>query len=128
MKSLDEIAAQLQGYDPQALSAAGVNDFLAKLVEPVTAALQVGIFDALGRVTAQDIISPVSVPPHDNSAMDGFAFDGAQLQAGDCGHCARGQGLAGQRRAGAMRKDHDGRDHARWARHGRATGIHETGR
>jgi molybdopterin molybdotransferase len=82
MKSLDEIAAQLQGYDPQALSAAGVNDFLAKLVEPVTAALQVGIFDALGRVTAQDIISPVSVPPHDNSAMDGFAFDGAQLQAG----------------------------------------------
>jgi molybdopterin molybdotransferase len=82
MKSLDEIAAQLQGYDPQALSAAGVNDFLAKLVEPVSAVQQVGIFDALGRVTAQDIISPVSVPPHDNSAMDGFAFDGAQLQAG----------------------------------------------
>lgn len=82
MKTLDEIAAQLQGYDPQALSAAGVNDFLARLVEPVTAVEQVGIFDALGRVTAQDIISPVSVPPHDNSAMDGYAFDGAQLAAG----------------------------------------------
>ncbi len=82
MKSLAEIAAQLQGYDPQALSAAGVNDFLARLVEPVIAVERVSIFDALGRVTAEDIISPVSVPPHDNSAMDGFAFDGSQLQAG----------------------------------------------
>ena len=29
---------------------------------------------ALGRVLAKDIISPISVPPHDNSAMDGYAF------------------------------------------------------
>lgn len=29
---------------------------------------------ALGRVLAQDLISPISVPPHDNSAMDGYAF------------------------------------------------------
>jgi molybdopterin molybdotransferase len=29
---------------------------------------------ALGRVVAKDIISPISVPPHDNSAMDGYAF------------------------------------------------------
>ena len=29
---------------------------------------------ALGRVLANDIISPISVPPHDNSAMDGYAF------------------------------------------------------
>ncbi len=27
-------------------------------------------------------MSPISVPPHDNSAMDGFALDGAQLQPG----------------------------------------------
>jgi molybdopterin molybdotransferase len=33
----------------------------------------------LGRVLAEDIVSPVSVPPHDNSAMDGYAFDGAVL-------------------------------------------------
>ena len=57
MKTLQEIAAQLQGYDPQALSAQGVNDFLAQLAEPVTAVEQVGIFDALGRVVAQDIVS-----------------------------------------------------------------------
>jgi len=79
MSSLEQIAAQLAGYDPQALSATLVNDFLSKLVQPVTEVQEVGIFQALGRVLAQDLISPVCVPPHDNSAMDGYAFDGAQL-------------------------------------------------
>ena len=31
---------------------------------------------------ARDVVSPLSVPPHDNSAMDGYAFAGAQLVAG----------------------------------------------
>jgi molybdopterin molybdotransferase len=48
-------------------------------VTPVQDSESVDIFAALGRVTAQDVISPINVPPHDNSAMDGFAFDGAQL-------------------------------------------------
>ena len=80
MKTIAQIAAQLQGYDPQALSADAVNDFLAQLVAPVAESEQVGIFDALDRMLARDIVSPVSVPPHDNSAMDGYAFDGAQLK------------------------------------------------
>ncbi|MDR3454037.1 MAG: molybdopterin molybdotransferase MoeA [Rhodoferax sp.] len=81
MKTLEQIAAELQGYDPQALSCAGVGEFLSRLVEPVAQVEEVGIFDALARVLARDVISPVSVPPHDNSAMDGYAFDGAQLSA-----------------------------------------------
>jgi len=81
MKTIDSIAAELQGYDPQALSASTVSEFLSRLVEPVTQLEQVDIFQALGRVLAQDVISPISVPPHDNSAMDGFAFDGAQLSS-----------------------------------------------
>ncbi|MEY4098924.1 MAG: hypothetical protein RL300_95 [Pseudomonadota bacterium] len=79
MKTLEQIASELAGYDPQALSADMVHQFLANLVEPVTPSENVAIFDALGRVLAQDIISPISVPPHDNSAMDGYAFDGNQL-------------------------------------------------
>ena len=82
MKSIEQIAAELQGYDPQALSAAAVNDFLARLVEPVTQAEELPLFNALDRVLARDVISPLSVPPHDNSAMDGYAFDGSQLRAG----------------------------------------------
>ncbi|MDI1245842.1 MAG: molybdopterin molybdotransferase MoeA, partial [Rhodoferax sp.] len=79
MKTLDQIASELAGYDPLALSADMVNIFLTQLVEPVTEVEEVGVFEALGRVLAQAVISPISVPPHDNSAMDGFAFDGAQL-------------------------------------------------
>ena len=80
MKTLEQIGAELQGYDPQALRASDVNAFLANLVEPVTQTEMVSIFAALDRVLAQDVVSPISVPPHDNSAMDGFAFDGGQLR------------------------------------------------
>ena len=81
MKTLDQIAAELQGYDPQALSASAVNKFLVNMVEPVDQVERVGIFDALGRVLAQDLVSPLNVPAHDNSAMDGFAFAGNQLSS-----------------------------------------------
>ena len=80
--TIAEIAAQLQGYDPQALSADGVGEFLSRLVSPVTQTETVGVLDALDRVLAEDLVSPLSVPPHDNSAMDGYAFDGAQLAGG----------------------------------------------
>jgi len=83
MKTIEQIAAELQGYDPQALSATAVNEFLSRLVAPVTDTEALGIFEALDRVLAQDVISPVSVPPHDNSAMDGYAFDGSQLRTGE---------------------------------------------
>lgn len=79
MKALSAIAAELEGYDPQALSVSSVNAFLSRLVEPVTAHETVDIFQALGRVLSHDVISPISVPPHDNSAMDGYAFDASQL-------------------------------------------------
>ena len=78
--SLSEIAERLQGYDPQALSAQHVNDFLAQLVQPVTRQESVPLMQAHGRILAQDIVSPISVPPHDNSAMDGYALRGAYLR------------------------------------------------
>jgi molybdopterin molybdotransferase len=77
--SLSEIAERLQGYDPQALSAQHVNDFLAQLVEPVRDHESLPLMQAHGRILAQDVVSPISVPPHDNSAMDGFALRGAEL-------------------------------------------------
>lgn len=79
MKTIDSIAAELAGYDPHALSADNVNLFLSRLVDPVNEHEELELFQALGRVLSQDVISPLSVPPHDNSAMDGYAFDGIQL-------------------------------------------------
>ena len=79
MKTLAQIAAELQGYDPQAMTADGVLDFLSRLVTPVQDMLEVPLMQALGRVLAENVVSPFDVPPHDNSAMDGYAFAGAQL-------------------------------------------------
>jgi molybdopterin molybdotransferase len=84
--SLDQIAERLQGYDPQALSASQVNAFLAQLVQPVREYETVPLMQAHGRILAQDVVSPISVPPHDNSAMDGYALHGAELQAGQVTH------------------------------------------
>ena len=79
MKTIAQIAAELAGYDPQALPADDVLRFLAQLVTPVQDASDVPLFKALGRVLSDDVVSPFDVPPHDNSAMDGYAFDGQQL-------------------------------------------------
>jgi molybdopterin molybdotransferase len=84
--SLNEIAERLQGYDPQALSARHVNAFLAQLVQPVREHETVPLMQAHGRILAHDVVSPISVPPHDNSAMDGYALRGAELQAGQVTH------------------------------------------
>ena len=95
MKTLHEIAAELQGYDPKALRADTVNAFLTRLVTPVVETETLRVFDALERVLAQDIISPISVPPHDNSAMDGFAFDGSELSTDTLQLKVVGTALAG---------------------------------
>lgn len=81
MKSLAQIAQALEGYDPDALAADTVNAFLAEMVPPPTHTQSLELMHALGRVLAQDVISPIDVPAHDNSAMDGYAFDGSALNA-----------------------------------------------
>ena len=66
--SLQAIADRLQGYDPQALAAPHVNAFLDALVTPVSESERVSTLQALDRILAEDVVSPISVPPHDNSA------------------------------------------------------------
>lgn len=48
-------------------------------ISPITETLALPIEQALHHVLAQDIASPLNVPPHDNSAMDGYAFAIASL-------------------------------------------------
>ena len=82
------MTAAFHPASPAATSSAGLlsieqaHQAIAQLLNPlgsVTGIEQLALLDAQGRVLAQDIISPVNVPPHDNSAMDGYAFTGAQL-------------------------------------------------
>ena len=79
MKSLDDIALSLQGYDPQALRMVDANAFIAQMVQPICGTEQLPLRQCDGRVLAEDVVSAMAVPAHDNSAMDGFAFDGTAL-------------------------------------------------
>ena len=70
---------------------------------PVRGTQRVPVRDALGRVLAADVISPVSVPPHDNSAMDGYAVRHGDLAAdGDTRLTIVGQAFAGHAWAGEV--------------------------
>ena len=80
--SLAELAAALP-CNPDNLRADQVSALLAQCVQPLTECENVGMFKALGRVLARDVVSPLNVPPHDNSAMDGYAFAGSALVAGE---------------------------------------------
>ncbi len=48
---------------------------------PITETETVAITQALGRALAANLVSPIDVPAHDNSAMDGYALQGADLIA-----------------------------------------------
>ncbi|QJE00881.1 molybdenum cofactor guanylyltransferase MobA [Massilia forsythiae] len=76
---LDEVARCVDGYDPEALPVRDAQRIIGEFVAPVRAVEQVALRAALGRVLARDIVSPINVPAHDNSAMDGYALRGADL-------------------------------------------------
>jgi molybdopterin molybdotransferase len=48
-------------------------------VTPLSRTEQISTFDADRRVLAEDLISPLHVPPHDNAAMDGYAVRSADM-------------------------------------------------
>ncbi|HET9471954.1 MAG TPA: gephyrin-like molybdotransferase Glp [Usitatibacter sp.] len=66
-------------YDPNSMPVAKARAFIHQFLHPLTAVLRVPVRSALGRVLAEDVLSPVDVPAHRNSAMDGWALRGADL-------------------------------------------------
>jgi molybdopterin molybdotransferase len=79
------------------LSVEQVQARLRQKILPITESETIDLHKALDRVLAHDVISPISVPPHDNSAMDGYAFDGTRLaQGGRIALTVVGTALAGK--------------------------------
>ncbi len=64
----------MDDYDPNAMSVSQARTFIQQFLNPVTEAETLPLRESLGRVLAADIISPLNVPNHNNSAMDGYAF------------------------------------------------------
>src|SRR6187402_3392729 len=68
-------------YDPNSMPVEKARAFIHRFLTPIASVLRVPVRGALGRVLAEDILSPLDVPSHRNSAMDGWAMRGADLKA-----------------------------------------------
>jgi molybdopterin molybdotransferase len=78
-KTLRE-ASCADDYDPNSMPVDRARALIRRFLSPVTATERVHIRAALDRVLAQDVVSPITVPGHDNSAMDGWAIRFADLR------------------------------------------------
>jgi molybdopterin molybdotransferase len=77
--SLSDIVSCLASYDPDALPVAEVQRVIRDFVTPIDSIEKIALRSALDRVLAADVVSPINVPAHDNSAMDGYALWGTDL-------------------------------------------------
>ena len=90
-------------YDPNSMPVAKARAFIHQFLEPVRGTLRLPVRSALGRVLAEDVVSPVDVPAHRNSAMDGWALRGADLKAdGETTLAEIGASFAGRPFAGTV--------------------------
>ncbi len=93
--TLNNLANDLPGYDPDALRVELAQQAIARSITPITDTEHVPLRQALGRVLASDLISPINVPSHDNSAMDGYALRGSDLGSDDISMKIVGKAYAG---------------------------------
>ena len=92
-------------YDPNSMPVAKARAFIHTFLSPVQGIARLPIRSSLGRVLAEDIISPVNVPAHINSAMDGWALRFDDLAANASAIFIEvGSSFAGQPFTGAVGK------------------------
>lgn len=65
--------------EPAILSVESARKHIFATLSPLHGTEKLALRSALNRVLAEDIISPLDVPGHTNSAMDGYAFIGSDL-------------------------------------------------
>ena len=66
-------------YDPNSMPVDKARRFIRDFLEPVQTKESLALRASLGRVLAEDILSPYNVPNHNNSAMDGYALNANDL-------------------------------------------------
>ncbi len=70
-------------FDPESITVEQARSHILDNITPLSGAEKVSIRECLGRVLAEDIYSPIEVPGHNNSAMDGYALAGNDLPEED---------------------------------------------
>ena len=90
-------------YDPNSMAVDRARELIRQFLTPVSATERVHVRAALDRVLAEDLVSPIAVPGHDNSAMDGWAVRFADLASERDTELARvGDSFAGKPHRGAI--------------------------
>jgi molybdopterin molybdotransferase len=90
-------------YDPDSMPVDRARALIRQFLTPLTATQRVHIRRALDRVLAEDLTSPIAVPGHDNSAMDGWAVRFADLDPAAETELTRiGESFAGKPYAGTL--------------------------
>ena len=90
-------------YDPNSLTVEQAQALIDRIVEPVSGRERVFLRAALDRVLATDVPAPFDVPPHRNSAMDGYAVRAVDLPAeGEARLAVIGESFAGRPFAGEL--------------------------
>ncbi|MFS2117689.1 molybdopterin molybdenumtransferase MoeA, partial [Herbaspirillum frisingense] len=103
--SLNDIVSCISGYDPHAMTVARAQAVIQDFITPIETVEKLAIRSALSRVLAQDIISRIDVPAHDNSAMDGYALRGEDIADGQAQRLQIvGAVHAGQRFEGSVQR------------------------
>ncbi len=66
-------------HEPNSLSVMQATQRITELIIPITESETRSLRDSLDHILDDDIISPINVPPHNNSAMDGYAIYGSAI-------------------------------------------------
>ena len=91
-------------YDPNSMPVDKAREVIARFLTPVATIERVHVRAACGRILARDVISPLDVPAHDNSAMDGYAVRHSDLKAdGEVALRVSGTAFAGAPFAGELK-------------------------
>ena len=79
LSELTKIHSICDDYDPNSMPVDQAREYIKSFLAPVKKIEKISLMAALGRVLAENIIAPHNVPNHDNSAMDGYAFNADDL-------------------------------------------------
>ncbi|VAW73555.1 Molybdopterin molybdenumtransferase, partial [hydrothermal vent metagenome] len=83
-------------FDPDSLSFEQALERIQQSIQPIKGKKNVSIRESAGHILAEDVTSPLNIPPFINSAMDGYAVNAADLpQSGEKTLKITGKSFAG---------------------------------
>ena len=92
---LRQITESIAGFNADSLRVDIAQQAIANAIQSITQTERIPLKQALGRTLAHNITAPINVPSYDNSAMDGYAFSGADLTQGEITLKVVGKAFAG---------------------------------